>query len=252
MFEMCGVGWGVEASKLAIVSVSFALSAIFLILLKKISLSTKSKIFLIYSHILSLFFPFIFLTTNVGCASVCAACYSNIYQLLALALPTTLLVTTITGFFVIPTVFVYTNRRTEMKSGKIFNFVKKSSKQLRIKQPRVYILNKSNPVAFSFRNFKSAVFLSVGLFDILKWKEAQAVILHELAHIKQKSSAMKLSTFFLRIFSPLSILVRFHHNKLSEEVKADSLAAKIQGADKYIKSARNKIQEWADTEQILR
>ena len=248
MFEMCGVGWGVEASKLAIVSVSFALSAILLVLLKKISLSTKSKIFLIYSHILSLFFPFIFLTTNAGCASVCAACYSNIYQLLALALPTTLVVTTVAGFFVIPIVFVYTNRRTEVKSGKIFNFVKKSSKQLRIKQPRVYILNKSNPVAFSFRNFRSAVFLSVGLFDILKWKEAQAVILHELAHIKQKSSSLKLSTFMLRVFSPVSVLLKFHHKNTEEEEKADLLAIRMQKTDRHIRSARRKLVEYSEVE----
>ena len=103
-------------------------------------------------------------------------------------------------------------------------------------------------MAFSFRNFRSAVFLSVGLFDILKWKEVQAVILHELAHIKQKSSSLKLSTFMLRVFSPLSVLLKFQHKNTEEEEKADLLAIRMQKTDKHIRSARRKLVEYSEVE----
>ncbi len=241
MLDACATGIGVEYAKILLIIISLSISASLILLLKMFSLSTKAKIVVIYSHISTLLFPLVLFTTNIGCASVCASCYTDVSQLVSLAIPTTFLVSTIAGFAVIPTVFVYSNRKREIKNGKVFEFVKSSSRKLKIRQPKIYSINTSKPVAFSFRNFKSAVFLSVGLFDILRWKEVQAVILHELAHIKQKSSALKLSTFFLKVFSPVSILLRFHHNNNDEERKADLLASKLQGTDKFIKSARNKI-----------
>ncbi len=244
MIDACATGIGIEYAKLLLIIISLSVSASLIILLKMFSLSTKAKIVVIYSHLSTLLFPLVLFTTNIGCASVCASCYTDVSQLISLAIPTTFIVTTIAGFAIIPAVFVYSNRKSEIKRGKVFQFVKKSSRTLKIKQPKIYTLNTSKPVAFSFRNFKSAIFMSVGLFDILKIKEMQAVILHELAHIKQKSSALKLSTFFLRIFSPISILLRFHHTNTEEERKADLLAAKLQKTDKYIKSARNRIREY--------
>ncbi len=240
---MCGVGIGIEISKLLIVSGSLLFSLVSIILLKKINFSTKTKIGLIYSHILALLFPLVFLTTNSGCAMSCASCYTNIYHLLSLAIPSTMILGTIAGFFIIPAIFIYHNRKSQIVSGKVYEFVKVSSKKMKIRQPKIYTINRQDPLAFSFRSFKSAVFLSVGLSDILKWKELQAVILHELAHIKQKSSALKLSNFFLRIFSPISLLLRFHHNNKEEE-KADRLAIKIQKTGEHIKSARKKILEY--------
>lgn len=244
MIDACAAGLGVEYTKLLLIIISFSASAALILLLKMFSMSTKAKIVVIYSHISMLLFPFILFTTNIGCASVCASCYTDVSQLVTLAIPTTFLVSTLAGFVIIPTVFVYSNKKREIKEGKVFDFVKKSSKALRVKQPKIYSINTSKPVAFSFRNFKSAIFMSIGMFDILKWKEAQAVILHELAHIKQKSSALKMSTFFLRVFSPVSILLRFHHNNTQEEKGADFMAAKIQGTDRYIKSARKRIREY--------
>ena len=244
MIDNCISGWGLESGKLLIASLSFIVSISLLLALKKFSFSTKSKIVIIYSHLTTLLFPLILLTTNVGCAAVCASCYTNVYHLFGLVIPTTFFISTAIGFMVIPAAFVYSNRNSALSEGNVYNFVKKSSSSMKIKQPKVYILNKSSPVAFSFRNFKSAIFLSVGMFEIMKWKEVQAVILHELAHIKQKSSALKLSTFFMRIFSPLSIILKFHHNNKEEEKKADRLASKIQGTDRYLKSARNKILEY--------
>jgi len=248
MINACAPLFTTETLKLLAVSLSFVFSGIFLVLLKKLSLSAKPKIVLIYSHLLALFFPFILLTTNAGCAAVCAACYTNIYQLLSLAVPSTLIISTIAGFALIPTVFIYSNRKSEITEGRVSDFVKSSSKKLKIKQPRLYTLNTSKPVAFSFRNFRSAVFLSVGLFDILKWKEVQAVILHELAHIKQKSSSLKLSTFMLRVFSPLSVLLKFQHKNTEEEEKADLLAIRMQKTDKHIRSARRKLVEYSEVE----
>ncbi len=234
----------VEIMKILFVVISFSISGVLIFILKRYNTSTKTKIALIYSHIITLFFPFTLLTASTGCGLLCISCYSNILQVFVLALPPTILISTIAGFIVIPAFFISTNRSNEIRSGKIHSFVKSSSKKLGIKQPKTYLIDKQDPIAFSFRKFKSAIFLSVGLFDILRWKEVQSVILHELGHIKQRSSALKLSTFILRIFSPLSILLRFHHNNSLEEKKADKIAINIQGTDRHLKSARRKISEY--------
>src|SRR3989338_4604135 len=96
-------------------------------------------------------------------------------------------------------------------------FVRKHSKKLRLKEPKIYAINKSKPLAFSFRSHKSAIFLSIGLTEILNKKELQAVLLHELAHVKEKSSALKVSNTIMSIFSPFSRLAGFHNNTGREE-----------------------------------
>ena len=242
MIANCAATIGIENTKILIAFASIVLATIFLLALKKTCLSTKSKIFLIYSHIISLLFPFVLLTTNAGCGMVCSPCYTNVTQLVGLSIPTTFLIGTAAGFALMPALFIRSYRKTEIKSGKVFDFVKQASRKMGISQPNIYTVQGQAPAAFSFRKFKSAVFLSVGLFDILQWKEIQAVILHELAHIKEASSALKISALLLNIFSPMSILIlRFHHTNKEEELKADGTAANIQGTEKHIISARKKI-----------
>ena len=244
----CFAGISIDPTKivLSILSVSIAIFIIFL--LKRFNFSNKGKIGLLYGHLVALFYPFVLFTTQATCGMLCiSTCYNDpnsFVSLLLLSLPTTLMVSTIVGFIVIPLYYVKANSERQIKSGWIVRFIKKYSSTLNIKSPRVFVVDKAEPLAFSFKHLKSAVFLSVGLFDMLNKKEIQAVILHELAHIRQKTSALKLSLAFFRLFSPMSLLVKFHHEKIAEERKADRLAIKIQGTGKYIKSARNKIKEY--------
>ena len=246
--SLCFAGIIVDPSKviLSALSLSFAIATIFL--LKRFSFSNKAKIGLLYGHLVFLFYPLILFTTHTTCGMLCvSSCYNaanSFLNLMLLSLPTTLLVSTIASFVVIPLFYVKTNSERQIKRGWIISFVKKSSKALSIKTPRIFAIDKANPQAFSFKHFSSAIFLSVGLFDILNRKELEAVILHELAHIKEKTSALNLSLAFFRILSPMSMLVKFHHEKTEEEKKADKLAANIQKTNRHIKSARAKIRKY--------
>ncbi len=244
----CFFGLVVDPAKivLSILSISFAVSLIFL--LKRLSFSNKSRIVILYSHLVFLLYPLMLFTTQTTCGMLCvSSCYTgpnNFVNLLLLSLPATLLVSTLVGFIVIPLYYVKTNNERQIKSGWVLSFIKKSSKNLNIRPPKVFALDKANPLAFSFRHFKSAIFLSVGLFDILNRKELEAVILHELAHIKEKTSALKLSLTFFRFLSPMSTLVKFHHLRTEEERKADSFAASVQKTKKHVRSARAKIRKY--------
>jgi Zn-dependent protease with chaperone function len=231
----------VDSSRGFLAVVSFSLALLTFAVLKKFELSTRSKILLIYLHLSTLFFPFVLFGMNMTCGMLCMSCYEGIVSLVAYSLLTTLGLSLVAGFVVIPTLFVISNRTREITNHALARFVKKHAKRLNIKAPKLYILDKAEPVAFSFRSFKSAIFLSVGVLDILKDKEIKAIILHELAHISYRSSVLKLSNIILRLFSPFSLITRFHDDSGEEEKKADEFVTRTQKTDKHLLSAKKKI-----------
>ena len=243
----CFAGFIIDYDKLILITISVFFAIFTLLVLRKTN-STKYKIGLVYAHLSFLFFPFMIFTTEFSCGAICAPCGgSDMLGLALLALPTTMVLSTMAGFVLIPTFYMLTNKKYEITDKKMRSFVRKYSRKLKFSEPKIYAVDKSKPMAFSFRSHKSAIFLSLGLTDILNKKELQAVILHELAHIKEKSSALKLSNTMMRIFSPFSRLAGFHDTG-KEENKADDLVIKEQGTDKHLRSAKSKIDEFRQKE----
>ncbi len=239
----CFAGFIIDYEKMFLVGTSLVFAILMLLALRRTQ-STKYRIGLIYAHLSFLFFPFTIFTTDFACGAMCAPCGgTDLIGLALLSLPTTLAFSTVAGFVLIPTFYVLTNQKYEIKDKDVKNFVKTQSKKLNIKDPKIYAINKPKPMAFSFRSHKSAIFLSVGLTDVLNKKELQAVLLHELAHIKEKSSALKLSNALMRVFSPFSRLASFHDTG-REEHKADELVVKEQKTRKYLDSVKSKINEF--------
>ena len=122
---------------------------------------------------------------------------------------------------------------------------------MKIKMPKIYIFDNANPIAFSFKSLKSMIFISAGLMDLLNKKEIEAVILHELWHIKRKASILTMSVSLLRFFSPLSLLARFHHDSDKEESHADRFAITTQKTDKHLKSAKTKMDKFERSKYSL-
>ncbi len=239
----CFAGFVIDIDKMFLTTISLSLAVFFLILIKKYNLSTKTKVGLIYGHLILLSFPFVLFTTNFACGAMCMPCYGDsAMAMVSYALPSAIAIGTLAGFVVIPSFYMFSNKR-QMRNKEIISFVEKYSRRMKIKAPKIYIMDKAKPVAFSFKSFRSAIFISVGLLDILNKKELQAVILHELSHIKEKSSVMKFSSSLFRL-SPLSILARFHHDTGREEKQADRFAVRTQRTSKYINSSKRKIQDY--------
>jgi Zn-dependent protease with chaperone function len=95
----------------------------------------------------------------------------------------------------------------------------------------------AKPYAFAL---KKDVFITVGMFDILTKKEQEAVLLHELGHVRQKTSLRKFTAAVMRLVSPVSAF--YTHKVLNaEERDADAFAASIQGTTRYVLSARAKL-----------
>ena len=242
----CFAGIGLDGGRILLSSASFAIAVTLLIAIKKSRLA-KLRIAFIYLHLTALFFPFFLLTTNIACGALCMPCYNNTLHLISYALPATLAFSTLAGFVLIPALYIYSNRQREIRNKAITGFVRRYSRILRIRRPGIYATDSTKPVAFSFRSFRSAIFLSVRLLEILNGKEAEAILLHELAHIKQRASAVKLSRIFMNVFSPLSFFA-VPHDSLEEEKDADRLAASVQGTRKHILSAKKKIREFEHTQ----
>lgn len=223
---------------------SILLSSLLFVLSQKINRTVTIKFALIYSHIITLIFPLVLLTTHSACGAFCFSCYNNPINLIGIALPTTLILSTITGFIVIPLLFTFKNKEIEIKSNWMNSFLKLYSKKLKIKIPKLYATNTAKPKAFSLKGYKTAVFLSIGLLEILNKKEIEAVLIHELAHIKNATSNLKVITNIFKIFSPFSMLYSFNEDLNKEEKRADSLVIKYQKTSKHLINAKRKLNKY--------
>ncbi len=240
----CYIGLILDPQKIILSLISLSISFFTLLLLKKNGVSTKLKISFIYAHLTSLVFPFVLFGTHVGCGIACMPCYNNVLSLVSYALPTTLFISTISSFFVIPSLYIITNKNRIIKSGHLYRFMKKYSEKMKIPEPKIYVIDKAEPIAFSFRTFKSAIFLSVGILDILKKREIECVVLHELSHLKEKSSITKISLSMLKLFSPFSLISGFNIDSTDEEKRADNFVLKEQKTKKYLILTKKKFQQF--------
>lgn len=234
----------IPPDKFLLTLASLSLAALAMLALRA-RLDTRLKMFLIYAHLTGLFFPIALFTTNAACGMACAPCYNDILMITAYALPSTLLLSTLAGFVVIPTSYVFWNRGRPIRRGSIFRATVRWSKKFGIKAPHIFVVDRAEPMAFSFRTFRSAIFFSVGLLDILNRREIEAVLLHEIAHIVRRASTLKFSFSILRVFSPLTILARFAHDSTSEERAADRFAARAQGTARFLNSTKKKLRAFS-------
>ena len=239
--------WGVYFNHLfmhplliGVVIFSFIASISFFILFRKTD-KIKTKTNYLYAHIFFLFSPFIFSVLLWECIMPVFMCTPKliIYGLSggsALGLLTSLLV--------IPYFYPWATNSKVIKNKEMINFLKNQTKSLNIKQPNLYSVEDITPIAYSITNTRPAIFLSIGLCEILNKKEREAVLLHELYHIKNNSSFWKFSMSNMKMFSPLSSFSSIRKSLEKEEKDADLFAIEVSGTDKFLNSAKDKINKW--------
>ncbi len=231
---------------LIIVGVSLVLALISVVYLIRKQISNSKKLGLIYAHLFFLAFPFIYFFYN----STCGRFYSCGFQKAILySLPASFIIAVVACFFIAPLFFTLSLRKLRIqKSNFISRFVNAHVEQFKIRKPLLYVLNTAEPLAFSFSQLRPRIFISVGLTDLLKSGEVEAVLLHELGHIKNRSSLLKLGDSLLRFLSPVSAFSAFdsHLKKWlqKEEAMADAFARDVQGTEKHLNSAKAKIHNY--------
>ncbi len=245
MCSECNIAFFLSPLKSGIVLLSFAISIIAFVMLKRAkSLETRKRLLLLYVHVFAFVFPFLFYMAFRGCQSYFSGC-SQLKAILSLV-GLTGIISGLIALGVAPIVFArrYAGRAVSINGGKWKAFLAGQSERLGVRQPSLHVLNTAKPVAFSFFFVKPRIFLSVGLFDILGRREIEAILLHELAHIKNRVSLLKLSTHIARFLSPFAMLAAFTGNCGEEEAHADSYAILAQGNCKSLNSAKLKISEY--------
>lgn len=192
-------------------------------------------LWLLYAHLFFLLMPVFLLAVKIKCApgvmsSWISLCTMLFAKFVIYALPALIALTMIAGFFIVPKVYQKNAQRHRSK-----NF-QRLCKQSEV-NAELFVIDKANPVAFTLKN---KVFASVGLFELLSKKELEAVMLHELAHVKSMSSLNKFGECFARILSPLAWFVSSKSIETAE-IDADNFAIEIQGTAKFINNARKKV-----------
>lgn len=204
-----------------------------------VKIKSNKRYGFVYSHVFLLLFPFIYLTFQTGCRMYFSGCHRNqaIVSLLFFALISAF----IAALFIAPLIFIkrYSKKSKEITDNHISDFVANYSKKI-----KVYLIDSAQPVACSFSLLRKKIFISVGMIDILTKKEIEAVLLHELGHIKNNSSLSKFSNSFLKFLSPLSYFTSINETLDMEEKMADFFCFEIQKTWKYLDSAKRKSSEF--------
>ncbi len=244
MCTECTIAFFLSPLKSGIVALSFTIAIAALIMLRRLkTASTRQRLSLLYVHVFAFVFPFLFFIFFRGCQSYFSGCDQAKAILTMLGL--TAAISTVIALAIVPVVFVKRHARKSLplQGSYLDRFAKRHAVTLAIKQPKLYILNTAAPVAFSFSLLTPKIFLSAGLFDILSRKELEAVVLHELAHIKNGASIMRLSGHVARLLSPFARLANFLGGSAiaEDELAADSFAVNVQGTNLHLEAAKRKI-----------
>ncbi len=231
-------------NKLVVVtSVILAISLLVLFIVRRKSLTNSKKLGIIYSFAFFSIFPFVFYTYARTCQTIFLSC--NAIQSIIYSALVTIIFSAVISFLFVPFIYGFSSRNTLIgKNSAFFHRVEKYADKLGIKTPRLYIIDKAEPVAFSVSHINPSIFFTVGLIELLNAKEFEAVLLHELGHIKQKSSFLKFTNSLFKLFFPLSHFNALHQELNQEERDADKAAIEFQRTDNYLISAKQKLADY--------
>ncbi len=206
-------------------------------------LTVAARVFLIYVHIALLLVPIAALSYTSGCALPGVQCTT---RTLLFALPLILagIITTtgVAGYYLLPRLYRRKLGARPMHDARMQTMVDRVAKKFGILPPAMFALDTAAPMAFSFSSFKPAIFVSIGMLDILSRKELEAVVLHELGHLCQRSSLLKFTSQLVRFVSPVAAFATRPHDIDAEERAADAFAIRLQKTSLHVGRARRNVE----------
>ncbi len=193
----------------------------------------------LYAHLFFLFLPLLDFAVAVPCQvpfvqGLLSFCSLVITRTVIFLIPVAFMLALLFGVVAGPALYrrLYRARRL---GGRRYGVL---SSKAGLSGVAFWALDTGRPLAFSFgRN----VLMSVGMFELLNKKEQDAVLLHELGHVRQKSSASKVSLALARLFSPVAHFASVGRRVDLEERAADRFAVTSQGTVKYLRAAKLKL-----------
>lgn len=229
-------------SNLWLIMSSWGVSFITLLGLRwKRELSVKQKLGLMYAHLFTLLFPFMYFLFYEGCDHFLSGCRGFLKASILV------LLTAVLSWIGVSLISPFLFLRNCVQSSRLFphthltQFVKKVTERLHTQLPKLYFVDSEKPFAFSLYYRRPAVFISIGLSGLLSRKEGEAVVLHELYHLKSRASVYKWSAQLVHALSPFSKLACFYKDLGGEEKQADRFAIRMQRTAKFLRNAKRKV-----------
>lgn len=218
-----------DPEKMLIMVVSILASLAALLAWKK-----YDKPWLLYSHLFLVLSPLFYFALSINCSmsmvnTFLSWCTALLTKFVIYGVPPLMAATFLGGYALIPYLYKKLARPLSL------NYFKELCKLTGI-NAELFIVDKAKPVAFTLKN---KVFISVGMFELLSKKELEAVLLHELYHVKSRASWGKFSAGFVKLFSPIAWFSAASVEK--EECSADAFAARMQKTSRHVNSAKLKV-----------
>ena len=237
----CMVGFFGHPLKAGIFFGSLLISILIFFLILRTT-DSRRRVSLIYLHLFTLIFPFLFFLFYRGCEAILSSC--NALPKLSMLIGLSILISVIAALLLAP--FLYVRQQAKKSIPLHGTALHDKLTELAISHnlpcPELSAIPDSKPYAYSTSFPRQKIVMSVGLMDMMTEKEQEAVLLHEFAHIRQRSSEQKFSAYLLRVFSPLAWFIHRDIGVGQEEQVADDFAVEQQGTDSYLKQAKQKIE----------
>ena len=217
-----------DPGKMLLVVASMVLAILCLLAWKRFD-----KPVLLYGHLVFALTPIFYAALLLNCSfgsvtSLLSFCTALFAKFVIYVLPPIMAASFVTGVVILPQLIRRTAKRY---NASWFNSLCKKTNIA----AELFIIDTQLPKAYAQGN---GVFISVGAFEMLTSKEREAVVLHELTHVKQNAAWTKFSELFARTFSPIA---RFSKIGSCIEEQADAFAVQLQGTSCYLKSAKKKF-----------
>ncbi len=223
------VAFATDPGKMLVVVVSMLFGMAALLAWKK-----YNKPWMLYAHLMFVLSPLFYFALSINCSmslvnGLLSWCTAVLAKFVIYVVPPLIAGTFLAGYALIP--YFYKKLAKSLSLGSF----KKLCALTGIKA-ELFLIDKAKPVAFTLKN---KIFISVGMFELLSKKELEAVLLHELYHVKSRASWGKFSSSFVKLFSPIAWFSACSVEK--EERAADAFAAKKQNTWAFVKSAQRKV-----------
>ncbi|MEM3154584.1 MAG: M48 family metalloprotease [Candidatus Woesearchaeota archaeon] len=223
------IAFATDPAKMLIVVILVLVSIAALLAWKK-----YSRPAFLYAHLFFVVAPLFYFALSINCSmslmqDMLSWCTGLFAKFILYIMPPLMMMTFIAGYALLPYAYKRIAKPLSLSS------FRKLCENTGIKA-ELYVLDKAKPVAFTLKN---KIFVSVGMCELLSKKEIEAVLLHELYHVRSSASWGKFSGNFVRLFSPIAWFSS--HSVESEEIAADAFTVKIQKTAKFIVSSKKKV-----------
>ncbi len=240
MCQECVFGFFYDPIKVSVSLLSLMLSVWFFVLMRR-QIEPRKKVMLIYAHLFTLIFPVVYYAFTNGCMSIASVGFCNSLKPALTIFFVTLLSSIGLGYLLTPLMLKFSSRASRVKNHCLNDFIAAEAMKAGIERPILHLLDSAKPQAFCVSILRPRIYVSIGLSELLSKKEMEAVLLHEIGHIKRQSSWLKFSTYVHRLASPFSALTDFSPMLSAEETAADEFAIGQQGTSRHIAAAKKKI-----------